>query len=140
MHIDIPNLLKNPNWIILTNQNPDGKKLSSFQNAVLFQDLIRKLQHEGIKFEIIYGMYKGIKEEAVFLQGFAPVSRKLAAEYAKMYGQECVLTADGLVYQDGSSNPAIAMVLPHSEPEDNFSLLQSTYFNIEIDTTTRVAA
>ena len=133
MQSEITDLLNNDYWIIFSAQNPDAKKLSDVQNEILHQDLIRKLADQGRKYEEIYGRYAGNTEKGVFLKTLVPVDRQIASSFARQYGQESVLTAEGLVYQDGSLHPSKGIVILLSEPEDNFSLLRSTYFYSDID-------
>ena len=133
MQSEITELLNNEHWIIFSAQNPDAKKLDDAQNEILHQDLIRRLDHQGRKYEEVYGRYSGNKEKGVFLQTLVPADRQIAASFARHYGQESVLTSEGLVYQDGSLHPTKGIVFPLSEPEDNFSLLRSTYFYCDID-------
>ena len=133
INTEILDLLKSPNWIIFTNQNPDGKKLSDAKNARLYQDLLKAYRSEQLPFESVHGRYNGNYEDGIILFTPIPVTRDNAAATARLYGQESVLTYEGLVYQDGSLHPVIDWSFPATEPEDNYTLLRSTYFRANIN-------
>jgi Protein of unknown function (DUF3293) len=130
---EILDLLKSPNWLILSAQNPDAKKLSDVENASLHRQLVEEYRRAGIPFETVVGRYNGHYEDGIIIFTPTPVSRSIAAEVAKQYGQESVLTHEGLVYQDGSCHPVIDWSFPCAEPEDNYTLFRSTYFRANID-------
>jgi hypothetical protein len=130
---DILKLLKGRYWVIFTNQNPDAKKLSEVENASLYRQLVQSYRDAKLPFETVVGRYNGNYEDGIILFTLKEVTRQDAADLAKLYGQESVLTYEGLVYQDGSCNPVIDWVFPCSEPEDNYTLLRSTYFRADID-------
>jgi hypothetical protein len=129
---EIIDLLKSPYWIIFTNQNPDAKKLSVVENNSLYRQLVESYREAELPFETVCGRYSGNYEEGIILFTKKPVTRD-AADVAKRYGQESVLTHEGLIYQDGSCNPVIDWSFPATEPEDNYTLLRSTYFRANIN-------
>jgi hypothetical protein len=133
IYAEILDILKSRNWIIFTNQNPDGKKLSDKENSSLHRQLVQAYREEGLKFETVVGRYNGNYEDGIILFTPIAVARENAAATARQYGQECVLTAEGLIYQDGSVHPVIDWVFPATEPEDNYTLFRSTYFRAEIN-------
>jgi len=128
-------VLKSPTWVIFTAENPDNKQLTEVENASLRVQLKRNLNILGCDYEEIYGKYCGKEERPVILYPAAQVTRHLAASLAHYYGQESVLTHEGLVYQDGSCNPVISWIFSLTEPEDNYTLIRSTYVtaNIKFD-------
>jgi len=129
---DLLKLLKSPSWVIFTAQNPDAQKLDPVTNGRLHRELIQKLQEAKLHFEVVFGRYNGHEEDAVIWFTDKPVTREIAADISKQYGQESVLTSEGLVYQDGSYSPVEAWTFPHAEPEDNYTLFRSTYFSADI--------
>jgi len=129
----IRDILRSPDWVIFTAQNPDNKQLSELNNAALHQQLLRTLKVHSVPFNEVHGRYSGKDEVGVIIFPREKVTRSLAAELAKFYGQESVLTCEGLVYQDGSCHPVTEWVFPNSEPEDNYTLWKSTYFYGEIN-------
>jgi len=133
INTDLLKLLKSPSWIIFTNQNPDAQKLSDGTNDRLFRELCEKYREAKFHFETVFGRYGGNDEDGIIWFTDKPVTRELAAEVAKQYGQESVLTHEGLVYKDGSCHPVIDWSFPATEPEDNYTLLRSTYFRANID-------
>lgn len=133
VYTEILDLLKSPNWVVFSAQNPDAKKLSDVNNASLHRQLVELYRNAGIPFETVVGRYNGNYEDGVIVFTPCAVTREQAAELAKNYGQESVLTHEGLVYQDGSCNPVIDWSFPSTEPEDNYTLLRSTYFRANID-------
>jgi hypothetical protein len=130
---EILDILKSPYWVIFTAQNPDAKKLSEKENASLHRQLVQSYREAGIPFETVCGRYSGNYEDGIILFTPLPVSRDGAADLAKRYGQESVLTNKGLVYQDGSCHPVIEWAFPLTEPEDNYTLFRSTYFRANIN-------
>ena len=126
-------ILKTPTWVIFTAENPDNKHLTEVENACLRVQLKRNLTILGCDFEEVFGKYDGKQENGVILYPVAEVTRQLAAQIARHYGQESVLTNEGLVYQDGSCHPVIDWVFPLTEPEDNYTLFRSTYFRANIN-------
>lgn len=129
----IRDILWSPDWVIFTAQNPDNKQLSELNNAALHQQLLRTLKVHSVPFNEVHGRYSGKDEVGVIIFPREKVTRSLAAELAKFYGQESVLTCEGLIYQDGSVHPVIDWVFPATEPEDNYTLFRSTYFRAEIN-------
>ena len=133
INTEILDLLKSPNWVIFSAQNPDAKKLSGVENASLHRQLVELFRKGGIPFETVVGRYNGNYEDGVIVFTPCALARKDAADLAKSYHQESVLTHEGLVYQDGSCYPVIDWSFPLTEPEDNYTLLRSTYFRANID-------
>jgi hypothetical protein len=125
--------LKSPTWVIFTAENPDNKQLSEIENASLRVQLKRNLNTHGCNYQAIFGKYDGKSERPVILYPAVEVTRDLAASIARYYGQECVLTHEGLVYQDGSCHPVTGWGFPLTEPDDNFTLIDSTYVRAEIN-------
>lgn len=126
-------LLKTPTWVIFTSQNPDNKQLSPVENASLLVQLKRNLSVLGCDYEDVFGQYGGKGEEGVILYPVAEVTRDLAAQIARYYGQESVLTHEGLVYQNGTCNPIVDWSFPLTQPEDDYTLLRSTYVRANIN-------
>lgn len=136
INTEILDLLKSPNWVIFTTQNPTNLCfVTARKNAALYWELIEELQNSPYRntFESVHGRYNGKYEDAVLVRSLNPITRQEAASIAKRYHQESVLTCEGLVYQNGSCHPIIDWSFPATEPEDNYTLLRSTYFRANID-------
>ena len=129
----IVDILDAHNWVIFTSENPNGEKLSFKENEHLYNNLLIQLREDGSVFEEIFGHYNGNNEHSVIVFTEMPVTREFAADIAKEYQQECVLTKEGFVYQDGSLNPSLGITFPLTVPEDNYSIMRSTYFTVRID-------
>ena len=133
INAEILDILKSPDWVIFTAQNPDNKQLSELNNAALHQQLLRTLKVHSVPFNEVHGRYSGKDEVGVIIFPREKVTRSLAAELAKFYGQESVLTHEGLVYQDWSCHPITGWSFPLTEPDDNFTLIDSTYVRANIN-------
>ena len=129
----IEKTLKSPTWVIFTAENPDNKQLSEIENASLRVQLKRSLNIHGCNYREIFGKYDGKSERPVILYPAVEVTRHLAASLAHYYGQESVLTHEGLVYQDGSFHPVTGWSFPLTEPDDNFTLIDSTYVRANLN-------
>ena len=133
INAEILDILKSRNWIIFTNQNPGGKKLSDKENSSLHRQLVQAYRERGLKFETVVGRYNGNYEDGIILFTPIAVTRENAAATARLYGQESVLTHEGLVYQDESCHPITGWSFPLTEPDDNFTLIDSTYVRANIN-------
>jgi hypothetical protein len=141
-HIDLTTLSENPNWVIFTAQNPTNYDFVTKKiNSDLHEELIEELNNSPYRHTFIetFGYFTRKPELGVLVWSNEPVTRDNAANIAKRYNQECVLTRDGLVYQDRSCHPLIDISYPLTEPEDNYTLIGSIYIqaNIDFETTIR---
>jgi hypothetical protein len=137
-HIDIKTLATNPNWVIFTAQNPTNRSFTTaLKNRRLHLDLVEELENGPYRhtFIEVHGSYAGKQEQAVLVWSNTPIDRKQAASIARHHNQECVLTADGLTYQNGNLRPVIDVSYPLTQPEDNYTLIGSHYvrFNINFE-------
>ena len=134
---DISGLLGRGDWSIMTAENPDAVQLSPEENAQRLEALREDLRAMGLKFREVKGKY-GNEENSLAISG---ITRQQAVELGVKYGQESVLTRDGLVYQDGSVNPATGVSEVGAEQEDFYSTLENgTRFAVDINFDERVQA
>lgn len=102
---DVKNILNRKNWVILTATNPNATEQTPEQNAVAQNKLKLELDAQGLKYESVYGMYAGDQSEVESLIVYG-VKPDMALGLGRKYGQDSVLTSQGLVYRDGSFRPA----------------------------------
>jgi hypothetical protein len=128
----VKNLLAKTDWAILTAENPNAQQLSVEENAQRNADLRADLEAMGAKFVEVEGKYGGNVENSVAITG---ITREQANELGIKYGQQSVLTRDGLVYPDGTVNPAKSVTVHAKAPSDFYSTIPSTgaTFAVEID-------
>ncbi len=101
-------------------------------DAARLEELKELLVEQGIPFEDTQGKFKGVENEGVVI--FAPT--EVARAIAQQFGQEAVLTGEGLIFADGTTQPATA-INPVEDlfPEDDFTRIPSTgaTFTVELD-------
>jgi hypothetical protein len=125
----IKDLLDKKDWVIMTAENPSAKKMSDAQNASRMKLLMADLDAMGAEYTPVDGKY-GNEEKSLAITG---VTEKQAIKLGKKYGQESVLTNKGLVYQDGSYNPATGASELDTKPDDFYSVVNGQVFQIDID-------
>jgi hypothetical protein len=125
----IKDLLNKSDWVIMTAENPSKQKLSDTKNASRMKSLMADLDAMGAKYTPVDGKY-GNEEKSLAITG---VNEKQAIELGKKYGQESVLTNKGLVYQDGTYNPATGVSELDTKPDDFYSVVNGQVFQIDID-------
>ena len=99
----IEGLLNKDGWAILTAENPKGKALTPAENTHRMAAMRAELDAAGIEHHAATGNYGGNKEHSVVLTN---VTKEQAREIADRWDQETVLVKEGLLYSDGSINPA----------------------------------
>jgi len=93
-----PDFLRSDGWGVVTAAR--GVEADAEQNAALEAEL----RERGIQFKTMSGMYKGTPDGTSYMIfADAATVRELGAKY----GQESVLTNEGLVYMDGSPSTAL---------------------------------
>ena len=108
-------------WLVVKAQNPQSQDASLEVNAELHRKLLADLEAEADPDTIIEeedGRYKGLERGVVLINPNFTYTD--AVELAKKYNQPNVLTADGLVYPDGSIEPATGGIEPHQTPPNDF--------------------
>ncbi len=114
--------LKTQQYAILTAENPGNQPLSAEENAARNTALIADLEAMGVTPIPVEGRYGGPVENSFMVFG---LTNEQALELGKKHGQESVLTPQGLVYQDGTVNPA-------DLDKINFKADQTEYYS-EVD-------
>lgn len=134
----IGRLLDLGNWAIMTAENPGGNAASAAYNRNANASLRKDLVEIGAQLVEITGRYGGPTDESSFaVVGIAPED---ALRLGRQYDQESVLTRDGLVYQDGTRNPATGVEVFRKAPKDYFSRIGDTIFRLNIDFDRRLPA
>ncbi len=129
----LEDILKLDNWAILTAEDPGAKKQSAKKNAADMEDLEADLKARGFGYTKAIGKY-GDVQNAFIVTG---ISEAQALELGKKYGQESVLTRNGLVYSDGRPNtpPTGKVTVYDTPPEDFYTAVPSAsaYFQVELN-------
>lgn len=133
----VKDILSKDGWAILTAENPNAQQLSADENAARVAQLKAELEERGIHYQEVKGKYGGNVENSVIVFG---VDRWTASALGNKFGQESVLTRDGLLYADGTVNPATGVEEHVKAPEDFYSWLPQTgaTFSVQIDFDQRV--
>lgn len=128
----VKDLLRKTDWAILTAENPAAQQLSPEENAARMEELRADLVAQGISFELVEGKYGGSMENSAMLVG---VTQEQATALGQKYGQESILTRAGLVYSDGTVNPARAVNTFNEAPADFYTHVPSTgaLFSVDIN-------
>ncbi len=131
--------LKTKQWAIVTASNPNNQALSPDENATRNAKLIEDLEAQGYEAIPVEGKYGGNDEISFLVPNLTP---QKAFELGHKYGQESVLTPEGLLYNDGTVNPAdLSNVVFDNDAVDNYSVIQTltgpVKFQIPIDFDTK---
>jgi len=129
---NLKTLLSKQNWTILTAENPAARTdLSPEENAALNTALEARLTEKGKTFHKVEGHYG--QEENSYL--VLDVNETEALQLGREFGQESVLTRRGLVYADGTYQPATGITVHKTPPEDFYSRVPETggLFSVDID-------
>lgn len=112
-------LLGKTHWAILTAANPRGQQLSDEDNAARMDCLREDLERSCCGFLYANGRYGG-QDEPCFVA--LNIAQSAALDFAKWYGQESILTRQGLVFTDGSPTIEPTGIVVHDEaPADDFT-------------------
>lgn len=128
-----PISLSDPGWIIFSAQNPGAKKLDKFENFRLHEKLILELKSCEADFQEVEGVYGGNVELGVLIRHRNPYGKHLAALIATQRLQESVLTADGLIYRDGSCHKATSIFTYPEKPNGDYTRIGNQYVVVTID-------
>jgi hypothetical protein len=128
---NISGLLEKKDWAIMTAENPDGKAMSPEENATRNSQLESELKSKGLEFVPVRGKYGDNEEHSYAITG---LDSNAALELGKKYGQESVLTSNGLEYANGDVKPARGVKVFDSKPDNFYSTLpDGTTFQVDID-------
>ena len=112
-------LLGKTHWAILTAANPRGQQLSDEDNAARMDCLREDLALSCGAILHANGRYGG-QDEPCFV--VLNIAQSVALDFAKWYGQESILTRQGLVFTDGSPTIEPTGIVVHDEaPADDFT-------------------
>lgn len=109
--------LKDGQYAIFTAENPNAMALPDAENLVRNEKLIKELKADGYNPIPVTGHYGGNPEHSFIVVGMSP---KKAMEYGTRFGQQSVLTKEGLIYRDGTVNPADTSKINFSSTQDDF--------------------
>lgn len=127
--------LRSPGWALLTATQESRGAGTDEVNKTANENLEKALIADGFNPIPTKGLYKGVDQGANFIvPGMTPEQAK---EWGTKYGQESVLTPDGLLYQDGSINPAKhdeTVIGPEAKKQDFYSQVEGgPAFSMGID-------
>ncbi len=105
---NVGSLLNKKNWAVLTAVNPAGKAQDDAANSKANEKLQKELADKGLAFEVVKGRYPGDKAEMESYLVYG-LDQKAANELGNKYGQDSVLTREGLVHQSGKVTPVKAV-------------------------------
>ena len=129
----LPELLNKSDWAILTASDPGAKKQSDKKNAEANAKLEKDLQAAGYDYVDAVGKY-GDTQPAYIIVG---IDGNQSKALGQKFGQESVLTRDGLVYSDGRPNtPTTGTVTVYDTPPEDFYTTipgTETYFQVGLD-------
>lgn len=101
---NVSSLLNRKNWAVLTAANPNGKAQDDAKNIEANKKLQKELADKGLAFEVVKGRYPGDTSEMESYLVYG-IDQKAANEFGNKYGQDSVLTREGLVHQNGKVTP-----------------------------------
>lgn len=132
---DVSKLLDRDDWALMTAENPDAQQLPPEENAARMAELKQTLSAMGLKFTEVRGKY-GNEENSLAIEG---ISEDQARSLGARFGQDSVLTRRGLVYRDGTVNPARGVNLLEKDADDYFTELpDGTKFSVDINFNARL--
>ena len=126
----IKNITKRDDWAILTAENPGNVTKDAAENARLNSRLEDDLIAGGYEYVKITGKYGKEMENSFLVLGIDPAK---AQDFGRSYSQEAVLTREGLLYRDGTVNPAKRAKLLKDDAADYYSEVNGTKFALDID-------
>jgi hypothetical protein len=136
----LPRALQSPNWAIFTATKEDLGPGTNEHNELRNENLEKALVADGFTPTEVSGNYKGVDQGKSFL--VPNMTPEQATAWGNKYGQESVLTPHGILYGDGTINPADhskTVVGPEAEKQDFYSKLKDgPAFSMGIDTDKRV--
>ena len=113
-----------------------GEQAGDKTNAAAMRRLRQRLaEMDGVEFRAIRGKYGDNEENSLAVVG---ITEEQAVELGREFNQDSVLTRKGLIYQDGSINPATGIEVFRSPPENYYSRIGDTIFRIDIDFDTKI--
>lgn len=127
---NIKDILQKDDWAILTAHNRDAQKQTPEQNATQNAALEAELRKLGVEYAPVVGKYGNVEDSFAVVGLPASEVQRLVQQF----GQESALTPKGLLYQDGSIQPATGVTVHKTPPADYFTTLpDGTTFTADID-------
>jgi len=132
---NIGDLLKHDDWSILTAENPRGEQATPEANTKAQAKLVADLKALGVQYLPAVGRYGQVENSFVV----AGITEQQARDLGRKYDQDSVLTRKGLIYQDGSINPARGIETHATRPDDFFTEVPGTgaLFTVDVDFDTK---
>lgn len=132
---NIEQITKRDGWAILTAENPNNAEASDAENVKLTEKLRERLKADGIEYIEVRGKYsEGERPEERSFIVFADKRRAMALGIE--FGQESILTREGLVYQSGKVDKATGKVnVFETVPENYYTRIpgEAWAFSVDID-------
>ena len=127
----IPGILGMDSWAILTAEDPGAQKATPEQNAARTAELEADLKELGADYMPVVGKYGDVQGSLIVTN----ITEEAAAALGRKYGQESILTREGLVYMDGRLVPATGVEVFDTPPEDFYTYIPETdtYFSVGLD-------
>ena len=127
---NIADILDKDGWSILTAENAGAESMSQAENAIRTAKLLSTLNSAGIPYKRVTGRYGGEYDEKSVL---ILADEEMAKALGKEFGQDSVLTRDGLVYGDGRITPATGVTVHDQAPDNFFSVIDDTGVTFTVD-------
>ncbi len=127
----VKSILEKGDWAILTASDPGAVQASKEDNDTANAELVAELRAKGFEVLEVVGKY-GVVADSYIVLG---MTTQQAMELGNRYGQESVLTREGLVYGDGTVQRATGITEHETAPEDFYTEIPSTgaLFTVDID-------
>lgn len=127
-------------WAILTGTKEADGAFDAPANVAANKHLRNVLKKNGIKFKEVGGVYQGVDQGTSFMI-FAPEAE--ARALGARFGQESILTRNGLEYTDGSGRlvPSVAsktVIGDAARKEDFYSVMRGTAVHVGLDAPRRL--
>lgn len=127
---NVKDLLEHDDWAVLTASDPNATKTSDADNAIANKLLEDDLRSMGVDFLPAVGKYGDVQDSYVI----TGITREQATMLGQRYGQESVLTRDGLVYSDARPDtPATGVTTFDTPPDDFYTEVPSTGAKFSLD-------
>lgn len=133
---NVKTILEKGDWAILTAADPGAVQASKEANDAGNAQLVAELRAAGFEVLDVIGKYGVVADSFVVLN----MTTEQAMAIGNRYGQESVLTREGLVYGDGTVQRATGVTEHDTAPEDFYTEIPSTgaLFTVDIDFSKRV--
>lgn len=121
--------LQSGSWSILTAENPNAKEGTTEENKLANESLLNDLKSMGYNPVPAEGRYAGNVENSFFVPG---LSKEDALTLGKKYGQESVMTNEGLAFSSGDLMKADLGKIKFNPKTGDYTKIGDTKFNIPL--------